>query len=243
VGKQHGELSLAFSLGTQFIAQAVQQRLSIVESELSRTKAQLAAQARSKEHLLFFLGGNTDELQFFEDIKEQKLSVLPVFLILPLLNFFFASQAENRISALEQTFSIYQDDHPDIVQHMKAQADALERLEKVKAELGRYEQTYGPISENSPEVSELLEQLRLKEDELEKLRLCEIQRQTVGILSIFFSLMGYNSVASQNESTLFAEVQQLSTLWETMDRQLKNQISELANMEDRVSKGAADVRI
>jgi len=44
-----------------------------MESELSRTKAQLAVQARSKEHLLFFLGGNTDELQFFEGIKEQKL--------------------------------------------------------------------------------------------------------------------------------------------------------------------------
>lgn len=126
---------------------------------------------------------------------------------------------------------------------MKAQADALEELEKVKAELGHYERTYGPVSENSPEVSELLEQLRLKEDELEKLRLCEIQRQEVGILSIFLSQMGYNLVASQNESSIFAELQQLSTLWETMDRQLKNQISELANMEDRVSKGAADVCI
>ena len=55
--------------------------------------------------------------------------------------------------------------------------------------------------------------------------------------------MRYNLVASQNEATLFTEAQQLSTLWETMDRQLKNQISELANMEDRVSKGAADVCI
>ena len=45
----------------------------------------------------------------------------------------------------------------------------------------------------------------------------------------------------QNESSIFAELQQLSTLWETMDRQLKNQISELTNMEDRVSKAAADV--
>jgi len=123
---------------------------------------------------------------------------------------------------------------------MKAQADALENLEKVKAQLGHYERMYGPMSENSPEVSELLEQLRLKEDELEKLRLCEIQRQEVGILLIF---LGYNLLASQNESSIFAELEKLSTLWETMDRQLKNQISELANMEDRVSKGAADVCI
>ena len=62
-----------FPSSTQLMAQAVQQRLTIMESELSRTKAQLAAQACSKEHLLFFLGGNTDELQFFEDLKEQKL--------------------------------------------------------------------------------------------------------------------------------------------------------------------------
>lgn len=55
--------------------------------------------------------------------------------------------------------------------------------------------------------------------------------------------MGHNLVVSQNESTIFAELEKLSTLWETMEGQLKNQISELANMEDRVSKGAADVRI
>ena len=123
---------------------------------------------------------------------------------------------------------------------MKAQADALENLEKVKAQLGHYERMYGPMSENSPEVSELLEQLQLKEDELEKLRLSEIQREEVGILSIF---PGYNLVASQNAKSVLAEVDKLSALWETMDRQLKNQISELANMEDRVSKGAADVCI
>jgi E3 ubiquitin-protein ligase BRE1 len=95
------------------------------------------------------------------------------------LNTILSSQAENRIAALEQTFSIYQDDHPDIVQHMKAEADALEELSRVKSELERYQRIYGPSATLSADVSHLMKQLQDKEGECQQLRLLETQRKEV----------------------------------------------------------------
>ena len=48
---------------------------------------------------------------------------------------------------------------------------------------------------------------------------------------------------SQAESALYSEVERLSSAWETLDRELKNKIFDLATMEDKVNKALADVRI
>ncbi len=87
--------------------------------------------------------------------------------------------AESRVAALEQTFSIYQDDQPDIVQHMKAQADALQALSIVKSKLETYQSTFGPLATLSPDVAQLKEELEKKEAELQQLRLLEVQRREV----------------------------------------------------------------
>ncbi|KAF8200665.1 BRE1 E3 ubiquitin ligase-domain-containing protein [Pholiota molesta] len=179
------------------------ERINILQSELCRCKAQLAANATAEELMLFYLGGNIDEVRYFEGLKEQKL------------------QAENRIAALEQTFSIYQDDHPDIVQHMKAEADALEELSRVKSELERYQRIYGPSATLSADVSHLMKQLQDKEGECQQLRLLETQRK-------------------ENEASLFTELEKLSNLWESNDRQLKSKVFDLNTLEERLSKAAID---
>lgn len=86
---------------------------------------------------------------------------------------------------MEQTFSIYQDDQPDIVQHMKAQADALEALSLVKSELEVYQSAFGPLVTMSPDVAQLKEELEKKEAELRQLRLLETQRKEVCSDNIF----------------------------------------------------------
>lgn len=88
-------------------------------------------------------------------------------------------QAEARIAALERTFATYQSDQPDIAQHMRAEADAIEQLSRLKTELDKYQRTYGPLSTHSPDVTQLVEKLRSKEEELENLRLLEKQRKEV----------------------------------------------------------------
>lgn len=87
--------------------------------------------------------------------------------------------AENRATALEQTFAVYDDEHPDVMRHMKAEAEAREQLIQANERLQKYESTYGTISNIPPDVQRLEEQLRLKEEELQRLRLSDIQRAQV----------------------------------------------------------------
>ncbi|KAF8904461.1 hypothetical protein CPB84DRAFT_1845408 [Gymnopilus junonius] len=159
------------------------ERINILQSELSRCKAQLAANAGSEDLML--------------------------------------EKAENRLAVLEKTFSIYQNDNPDVAQHMKAEAEAIERLSQVNADLEKYERTYGPLASLPPDVTQLAEQLRLKERELEQLRLVDRQRQ-------------------EAESSLFVELEKLSALWEALDRQLKSKVFDLSNLEERLQKSVND---
>jgi E3 ubiquitin-protein ligase BRE1 len=88
--------------------------------------------------------------------------------------------AEQRAAALDQTLSIFQDDHPDVVQHMEAEANALQKLAAATSKLEKYEQTYANISA-LPDVAQLANKVREQESELERLRLLDIQRTEVCI--------------------------------------------------------------
>ncbi|TFK44380.1 hypothetical protein BDQ12DRAFT_672875 [Crucibulum laeve] len=185
------------------LSESRSERITALESEVRRCKAQLAANAGQAELMQFFLDGNMESAEFFQSLKEDKI------------------QAERRIAALEQTFSVYQDDHPDVVRHMKAEADALQKLSEVTSQLERYQKVYGDCSTLAPDVAQLAEQLKRKETELEQLRLSETQR-------------------AESEKSLFAELDKLSTAWEVLDRQLKSKIFDLASMEERVTKSGID---
>lgn len=89
------------------------------------------------------------------------------------------STAETRAAALEQTLAIFQDDHPNVVQHMKAEADALQKLSEVTEQLEKYQTVYGDPSTLPPDVSKLADQARQKESEIQKLRLLDTQRGQV----------------------------------------------------------------
>ncbi|KAH9485124.1 E3 ubiquitin-protein ligase BRE1 [Psilocybe cubensis] len=187
----------------KLLVESNSERINILQSELSRCKAQLAAHANSEELMSFFLAGNIDQVRYFEAMREAK------------------SQAEGRVAALEQTIEQYKIDQPDVVQHMKSEANALQQLSKLKAELDKYQRTYGTLSTLPPDVSELAKELRAKETELEKLRLLETQRK-------------------ESESSLFVELEKLSALWEALDRQLKSKVFDLSSMEERLSKSAIE---
>lgn len=80
---------------------------------------------------------------------------------------------------LEETLAGYEYKHPDIVKHMRAQADAMEQLSKVTAELQNYRQVFGDMCNLTPDVVQLAEQLRVKETELKKLRLIARELESV----------------------------------------------------------------
>ncbi|KAF8919838.1 BRE1 E3 ubiquitin ligase-domain-containing protein [Mucidula mucida] len=108
------------------------------------------------------------------------------------------------------------DDGDPVEEHRKT----LERLAQAEAELAKYRQIYGATS-MSAESAALTEELQRKEEELRRLRLEESQR-------------------AEAESSLYSELDKLSAAWESLDRQLKTKVYDLAGLEERVSKSVVE---
>lgn len=154
---------------------------------------------------------------------------------------------ESRVAALEQTLSRYDHDKPNI----KAEADTLAQLAGITAKLKAYERIVGPSPEISEDAHELINELKKKEEQLEQLRLLETEWKAVCVFRLCFPLSPVAVISladsmvrrchSQNEASLFSELEKLSTLWESLDRQLKSKVFELANLEERLAKSSHDV--
>lgn len=99
------------------------------------------------------------------------------------------SDAENRVAALERMFSVYQNDRPELVEHMEAAADAFKQLSEANGRLEKYKRTYGDLSTLPPDVSFLAKQLCTKEEELERLRMSAMQQTEVFHAQPYLSLI------------------------------------------------------
>lgn len=75
--------------------------------------------------------------------------------------------------------------HPEVAKAMRLQADALQRLSEVNAELQKYRQVFGDFGSQPPDVAQLVAKLRQKEAELEKLQL--VARELEGVGESFLS--------------------------------------------------------
>ncbi|PFH53827.1 hypothetical protein AMATHDRAFT_136911 [Amanita thiersii Skay4041] len=186
------------------LAESRSERIVVLESEVKRLKTRLAAEA-SNEDLMTFIAedGNATTSAYIDALRNRAIN------------------AEARVTALEQSLAIFQDDHPDVVEHMRSEAEARMKLAEVTAQLEKYQRVYGNSSTLPPDVSHLAEQLKQKENELQRLRLINTQQ-------------------TQAEASLFAELEKLSTSWEALDRQVKSKILDLSQMEDRLNKSGLD---
>jgi len=174
-----------------------------LESELKRHKTQLAANAGNEDLLSFFLRDNSEDVSYIDDLKKR------------------VAAAESRAAALEQSLSRFDNDHPEIRQHITAEAEARQQLADVKKQLEKYQSVYGDSSTLSPDVQQLSDQLQQKEDEMQKLRLSDTQR-------------------GEAETSLYAELDKLSAAWEALDRQVKSKVFDLTAMEERLAKMGHD---
>lgn len=125
--------------------------------------------------MLFFLGGNTESVRYVESLKEQKMSIYYYLYLFSSSNVLY-SNAENRLAALEQMVSTYQDQPAELMERMK---EAFEQLADTNAQLEKYRRTYGDLSTLPPDVAHLAEQLRTKEEELGRLRMSVTQQTEV----------------------------------------------------------------
>ncbi|KAG6831681.1 hypothetical protein H0H92_008324 [Tricholoma furcatifolium] len=197
--KQLDSVKLASYREIKALNESRLERISALESQLARTKARLAADTGDEDLMRFFLEGQTEEASYFQSLKER------------------AAAAEKRISVLEQSLSNCNTSHPDMAEHIKGEADAVQKLAEVQAQLDKYKAVYGDSSALPADASKLAQQLQLKEEEVRKLRLQQVQH-------------------SQTESSLYAEIDKLSAAWESLDRQVKDKVFDLTNLENQLKK-------
>ena len=130
------------------------------------------------------------------------------------------SEAEAKPAALEQVLSTLNKDHPDVAQHITAETTAREELARTSRELACYRSIFGESS--ALDARTLAQQLEAKDAELQKLRLLTEQQ-------------------AQAETSLFAEIDRLSSLWESLDQQVKKKVFDLGAFEEKLQKTAHEV--
>lgn len=108
----------------------------------------------------------------------------------------------------------------------RREAQLREQLTDVSERLSSMEATFGDQSAVPlpPDVAQLTEHLKQRDEEVKRLKLQEMHRQ-------------------QSETALYAELDRLSSAWEALERQVKSKIFDLSAMEERLSKSALDVRL
>ncbi|KAK2464239.1 hypothetical protein APHAL10511_003696 [Amanita phalloides] len=184
------------------LAESRSERVAALESEVKRLKAQLAAEARDEDLVKFiFAEGDATSSSYIDALKNRAVA------------------AENRATALEQTLAGFQD-RPDIMTHVKLEAETRQKLSEVTAQLEIYQRVYGHSS-LPPDISQLAKQLKQRDEELQQLRLIKDQQ-------------------SQAEASLYAELEKLSTSWETLDKQVKSKVFDLSQLEERLIKIGLD---
>ncbi|KAI0063713.1 hypothetical protein BV25DRAFT_1915177 [Artomyces pyxidatus] len=125
--------------------------------------------------------------------------------------------SESRVSVLETQLKYFGESHPDVAQHIRSEAEAQQQLADAQKLLHKYQSVYGEPSTSSADVKQLSEKLARKEEEMKALQLQEAQR-------------------AESEGGLYAELERLSSAWESLDQQLKSKVYDLAAMEERMVK-------
>ncbi|KIJ19161.1 hypothetical protein PAXINDRAFT_166993 [Paxillus involutus ATCC 200175] len=128
-------------------------------------------------------------------------------------------EAADQSMTLDQALSTLHEDHTDDAQRIAPEVSVQEELARTSKELARYRSIFGESP--SPETHALVQQLQAKEDELKKLRLLTEQQ-------------------AQAETSLYAEIDRLSSLWESLDQQVKKKVFDLAGFEEKLQRAAHD---
>ncbi|KAI0789122.1 BRE1 E3 ubiquitin ligase-domain-containing protein [Abortiporus biennis] len=201
--KQKDSVKLASINEVKALSESRADRIKVLESEVTRLKTRLAAESSDEDLMSFLFRCSSDDVSYIEDLKHR------------------LSAAEARSSALESSLSFFQEDHPDVVQHMRAETEAKQQLAEISRKLQQYESTFGSSSTLSPDLQSLSQQLKQKEAQIEQLRLKEKQRD-------------------QAKSSLYSELDKLSAAWEALENQVKSKVFDLTAMEDRLTKAGLD---
>ncbi|KAF8441651.1 hypothetical protein L210DRAFT_3664886 [Boletus edulis BED1] len=189
--------------------QSIHELKDLAESRSERI-SQLQSEVGRHKARLAALSGDEDLMKYFFEGKGEDLDYVRNLKRK-------LDEAEAKSAVLDQALSTLNKDHPDVARHVTSEVTAREELAKASKELARYRSIFGESS--ASDVRALAQQLQTKEGELQKLRLLTEQQ-------------------AQAETSLFAEIDRLSSLWEGLDQQVKKKVFDLGAFEEKLQKTA-----
>jgi len=128
--------------------------------------------------------------------------------------------SDERVSDLERQLTALSL-HPDISHYINAEAEAQRQLNAANKRLAQFHSTFGESSQLPLDVRQLVEQLKLKEEEVKVLRLQDAQH-------------------ADAETALYDEIGKLSAAWESLQVQVTSKVFDLAAAEERIMKANLD---
>jgi len=175
-------------------------RVEVYQSEVSRLKLLLAAKAGDEELVNFLREEKPRDV--VELRKELKAS-------------------EGRVFDLEKQLAALSEQHSNISHYVQAEAEAQRQLVAANKHLAQFRSTFGESSQLPPDVRQLVEQLKSKEEEAKVLRLQDAQH-------------------ADAETALYDEIGKLSAAWESLQVQVTSKVFDLAAAEERIMKANLD---
>ncbi|PCH43601.1 BRE1-domain-containing protein [Wolfiporia cocos MD-104 SS10] len=200
--REHVKLNSLAELKT--LAESRSGRIKVLESEVARLKTRLAANAHDEDLMAFFFKDSAEDPNaYISDLRSR------------------LSSAETRLNALEATMAQLQQEQPGSAKHIEAEAELRGQLAALHKRLDEYQSIYGDSLSTTPEVQALSQQLKAKEDEIQRLRLQEQQ-------------------FLQADKLLQTELDTLTAAWETLETQVKKKVFDLTSVEERLTKSQLD---
>ncbi|EAU91038.2 hypothetical protein CC1G_03206 [Coprinopsis cinerea okayama7 len=134
-------------------------QICILQSEIRRCKARLAANERQEDLMKFFLGAKDDPgvVDYVKSLEQEK------------------KELSARADALNDALSRCSETNPDVATHINAHAEAEEKLKQVTSELTKFKQVFGDLQSLPPDTAELAARLQTQSEEIERLRLLNKQ--------------------------------------------------------------------
>ncbi|KAF8270270.1 BRE1 E3 ubiquitin ligase-domain-containing protein [Lactarius quietus] len=175
-------------------------RIEVYQSEVSRLKLLLAAKA-GDEDLVNFL--RTERSGDVAELRKRLMA------------------SEERVSDLERQVDALSEQQPDTFKYIRAEAEAERQLAAANQLLTQFRSTYGEPSRLPPDVRQLAERLKLKEEEVKSLRLQDAQH-------------------ADAEGPLYDEIGKLSTAWESLQAQVASKVFDLVAAEEKIMKANLD---
>ncbi|GBE81020.1 E3 ubiquitin-protein ligase BRE1 [Sparassis crispa] len=196
--KQKDHVKVASHQEFKALAESRSERIKVLESEVTRLKTRLAADACDEDLLSFFSSDDAENVTYVSDLKSK------------------LAAAESRLKALEISISTMQAEHPDVAERIKAEAEARELLVNAQIQLERYQAVYGSGSSAlPPDTQKLTEELQRKEDENRRLRLQEKQREQAEV-ALYAELDKLSAAWESLDTQVKSKVFELSNMEERL---------------------------